>query len=423
MANLPGGKIIYTEVYSLVREEGNFPVDAIIDYKSLGPKKWAIINIPAFTTSNRVNIPVFQFESQQLLSSFDIIKGEILTVAQNFFNGEGLLAPSFILKSTTESQTNPNPTPQQVNEQTQNESDKSNEQQTITNLTQTDDKVVSNNTPTDLKPQGSDKLAIILNKKGSEIKKFIIPIVVSLATQIGIKNIGTLKAKIPDTCLTKPELDKIVNTRNQIVNKLNDAVKVIDIFSKVLAGVSIITGVTLALIRTLSTARTAISVATKAIPTIPVPGSVVTGLDDLKNAQDIAITRLTKISGVTAAASLSLIVINSILLKIIGMLNSIDSYLKQCAPDASLIPLSDTLLDLITVNNDIKQNETQQTYNGFILEIVEEPYSSTVNRRKVVAKNSQGIILLSTPLTFSTDTQTLINEIKLIIDSSNLKAY
>jgi hypothetical protein len=39
-----------------------------------------------------------------------------------------------------------------------------------------------------------------------------------------------------------------------------------------------------------------------------------------------------------------------------------------------------------------------------------------------VARNTQGIILLSTPLTFSTENQTLIDEIKLLIDSNNLKA-
>lgn len=314
-------------------------------------------------------------------------------------------------------------TPQEVNDQTQKESDKSAEQQTITSLSQTDDKALTNNIPSNLKPQGSDKLAIILNKKGSEIKKFIIPIIVTLATQMGIKYIGTAKAKIPDTCLSKSELDKIVKTRNQLVNKLNDIVKIIDTFSKILVGIGVITGITSALIKTINASRIAISVATKAIPTIPVPGSVLTSLNDLKDAQDIAVTRLAQISGVTAAVGLSLIAINSTLLKVIGMLNSIDSYLKQCAPDATLIPLSNTLLELVKVNNEIKQTDNQQTYNGFILEIVEEPYSSTVKRRKAVAKNKQGIILLSTPLTFSTDTQTLINEIKLVIDSSDLKAY
>jgi hypothetical protein len=53
---------------------------------------------------------------------------------------------------------------------------------------------------------------------------------------------------------------------------------------------------------------------------------------------------------------------------------------------------------------------------------MEEPFSPTVNRRKAVAKNSNGIILLSTPSSFTTDTQVLFAELKLIIDKNNLKA-
>lgn len=112
MANLPGGKILYTEIYNLVGEGGDFPVEVTIDYKTLGPKKWAIVDIPAFTTPSGIPIPTFQSESQQILSDFDVVKGEILIIAQNYFNSEGLLSPSFILKSTTKPQVDPNPTPQ-----------------------------------------------------------------------------------------------------------------------------------------------------------------------------------------------------------------------------------------------------------------------------------------------------------------------
>jgi hypothetical protein len=66
-------------------------------------------------------------------------------------------------------------------------------------------------------------------------------------------------------------------------------------------------------------------------------------------------------------------------------------------------------------------NETP-IYQGFNLEIIEEPFSSTVNRKKAVAKNSSGIILLETPPSFTSSPSILIEQLKLIIDSSNLKA-
>jgi len=322
-----------------------------------------------------------------------------------------------------------NPTPQQVNNQTQKESDKSNEQQTVTNVSQIDSKVTTSNTPPNLKAQGQAKLALVLNKKRSEIKQIIIPMLVAVSTQIGIKNIGTLKAKVPKTCLTKPELAEILLKRNRIVEKLNRIVKIIDVFSKILTGISLLIGITAALVETLKSSKTALKVAASTIPIIeytPDGGnSLLNSADAIKDIGDETSKKLIQISGAIAAASLALMVINAVLLKIISMLKSIDSYLVQCTPEVSslLTPLSPTLLEIEKINNNLQQANNEQTYNGFILEIIEEPYSPTVNRRRAVAKNKEGIILLSTPLTFSTDNQTLIEEIKLVIDSNNLKSY
>ena len=118
--------------------------------------------------------------------------------------------------------------------------------------------------------------------------------------------------------------------------------------------------------------------------------------------------------------------VNKILLAIIKLLNSIDKYLKGCNIN-DLTPLDDSLIQLEQAQTSAllqAQNPSTLTnYKGFILEVVTEVYSPTVNRVKAVAKNQQGIILLQTPLSFTTIPQILIEEIKLIIDSNNLKAY
>ena len=101
-------------------------------------------------------------------------------------------------------------------------------------------------------------------------------------------------------------------------------------------------------------------------------------------------------------------------------------YLKGCNIN-DLTPLDDSLIQLEQAQTSAllqAQNPSTLTnYKGFILEVVTEVYSPTVNRVKAVAKNQQGIILLQTPLSFTTIPQILIEEIKLIIDSNNLKAY
>lgn len=325
-----------------------------------------------------------------------------------------------------EPQVESKPTPQQVNEQTQKESDKKAEQQVVTDTTTTDAKVTQQNTPPNLKAQGQDKLALVLNKKRSEIKRILIPIALGLAAKAGIKFVNGLKPQLPDFCLPKEEVDRILFARNQIVNRLNNIVKTLNTLTKVLTGLSLIITIVATLVKTLKNSRKAASLAVKFIPSPPgTPGFVTSTLSDLKDIQETAYTRLIKIAGAIAAISLSISILNNVLLKIIAILNAIDAYLIKCSSEPpQLVPLDQTLIDLENINNQIESNEEVfvETYNGFILEIVEEPYSPTVNRRKAVAKNQNGIILLSTPLSFTTDNQTLLDLIKLLIDSNNLKA-
>jgi len=89
--------------------------------------------------------------------------------------------------------------------------------------------------------------------------------------------------------------------------------------------------------------------------------------------------------------------------------------------DPSLTPVSDTIQQ-VTIRQ-TQANINSGSYNGFVIKIEEVPFSPTVTRRKAVAFNQSGIALLETPLSFTTNDQTLINELKLIIDRDNLRAY
>jgi ribonucleoside-diphosphate reductase alpha chain len=88
-----------------------------------------------------------------------------------------------------------------------------------------------------------------------------------------------------------------------------------------------------------------------------------------------------------------------------------------------LTPLSPYLLNVESNANKVEIDPNKnQVYQGFLFEIMEEPFSPTVTKRKAVAKNKDGIILLQTPSSFTTDNQVLFAELKLMIDKNNLKA-
>jgi hypothetical protein len=248
-----------------------------------------------------------------------------------------------------------------------------------------------------------------------------IPTVTQIAEKAGIKNIGLPNVELPNTCLPQSELQNLLKLRNSLLDKINIAFKTIDSLSKVTNTIQPIIDTTNKSLKTANTARVIAQAAIKAIPSPPgTPGVIISTINDLKDLEEylkpIITTNINKITSITSATDYA----NSVLLKLKNLLSSIDKYLTGCGVNPN---------DLTSLDNKLQQLEeslnntnSTNTYKGFILEIVKEAYSPTVDRRKAVAKNTQGIILLSTPLTFSTDDQTLINEIKLLIDSNNLKA-
>lgn len=393
-----------------------------IEIYRLGPKKQAVVRDPQGKVVIAMN-PSFSADVDILIEEAAIAVSESASSSN--------IVKKYI---EPEPKPEPKPTPQQVNDKTQQETNKKTEQQNVTEVSKTDAKVTEKNTPPKIKPQGADKLALVINKKRSEIKRVLIPMAVAIAAKAGIQNIGTPQVKQPDTCLTQKEIDDLIRRRNQLVNRLNNIVRIIDSFTKIITGINLVLTITLTLIQTLKISRKAASIATKFIPSPPgTPGALVTTLDDLKDIVDATTPKLWKATGYIAIISLSLSLINSVLLKIIAMLNSIDFYLNKCSQASSasggpvstveLVPLSPTLLALEKVNKEIEANEQpDETYNGFVLAIEEVQFSPTVTRRKAVAKNKSGITLISTPLSFTTDDQTLLNQIKLLIDSNNLKA-
>jgi len=278
--------------------------------------------------------------------------------------------------------------------------------------------------------QGQEKIPNLIAQKGQELNKKLIPIAMKIAYDAGIKNIGTPESQIPDVCLTATELDKILTLRNNMLDILNPTSKTIQILSLTTTSLSLMSNSTSTILNTLKTAKNATTAAITLIPPpASPPGAVLAFLLNSQTFIETLSPKLSKINNNISNIALALDFTNIILFKLIGLLNSIDKYLIKCkiTPE-SLTPMNDYLQtveqkykDVNNVNN--VNNINEEIYKGFTLGIVEEQYTPTVKRIKGVAKNKQGIVLLQTPLSFTTSSQVLIEELKIIIDSNNLKAY
>jgi len=258
-------------------------------------------------------------------------------------------------------------------------------------------------------------LSLLLIRKVADNEKLI---------QVPLENL--LKQLPTDgICLEPALLQNVLDKRNNIVDFLNKFSNFLDTTTSTYTGVNIAFNALLATVQGINLSKTTASGAVKILPTAP--GFVTALLSDLGDLKDnltfdsLGESKLSKVKNGLDTLNISLAIVSSFVKKIIQILNSIDALLTPCLNEnQKLVPVADNLVKITT---DSAQSIDNLTYQGFIFKIEEVPFSSTVTRKKAVAYNQSGIPLLETPLSFTSNDQTLINELKLIIDRDNLKAY
>jgi len=259
------------------------------------------------------------------------------------------------------------------------------------------------------------KLSLLLIKKVTENEALI---------QVPLNNL--LKQLPTDgVCLEPALLQQVLDKRNNIVDFLNKFSNFLDTIISTYTGTNIAFNALLTTVRGINVSKIAASGGVKALPAAP--GFVTALLNDLGDIKDnltfdsLGESKLSKIKNGLDTLNISLAIVSTFVKNIIQILNSIDALLTPCLNEnQQLTPVSDNLVKIAT---DSEQSIDNSTYQGFVFQIEEVPFSPTVTRRKAIAFNQSGIALLETPLSFTTNNQTLIDELKLIIDRDNLKAY
>jgi hypothetical protein len=273
-------------------------------------------------------------------------------------------------------------------------------------------------TPDNLKASGTAKLGTLIFAQGKVINQLLDPVANKLLSQV----------TTPDgTCVSQQTLDSVITQRNGLVLQLNDIGNNLNRLTNTLTGLSTYLSLAQTIITVLKTTKIATSIAAKVLPTVPgiIPATI-SDLEDAKNQltfTDTGTSKLDKIQGSVSSAAISVSIVNSYILNIVTTLNTLDIILTKCSPNSTYSSISKDINDSADAQKQAEITLNQTTYNGFIIEIEEIPYTPTVTRRRAVGKTQQGIILIQTELSFTTDPLTLINELKLIIDRDNLKAY
>ena len=261
------------------------------------------------------------------------------------------------------------------------------------------------------------KLATLLIRKVTENENLIQAPLNNLLNQLPTD--GTC----PEPALLQSVLDK----RNNIVDFLNKFGNFLDVTTSTYTGTNVAFNALLTTIKGINVSKIAVSGGVKILPTVP--GFVTALLNDLGDLSDkltfdsLGESKLSKIKNGLDTLNISLAIVSSFVKNIIQILNSLDALLLPCLNEDQKSQLTPVNEGLVKISTDSRQSIDNSTYQGFVFQIEEVPFSSTVNRIKAVALNQSGIALLETPLSFTTNSQTLIDELKLIIDRDNLKAY
>ncbi len=254
------------------------------------------------------------------------------------------------------------------------------------------------------------KFAIVLNKAKESIKRTLFPFILGLLAEFGIKYLQAVLDRIPgakpDTCPSPEKIKEIIRKRDQLVRQLNRFYKMISRASTILGlANTIIIGIKVGII------------ASKFIPLRFVPGAFVTAITKIEKRLEIAGIAVSILS--VAAA-----IIGIVLAQIIELLNALDLSIQNCSIEQN-IPMEELNDELNKLSSQVtKETElNDNSYKGFTFEIKEDPTNvSSYTKRFAQALNIQKVPVLKSESSFASNPQVLIDQLKFIIDTQNLKA-
>ena len=259
-------------------------------------------------------------------------------------------------------------------------------------------------------------------------KTVLLPAVLALIAKFGIaKAKEMLGKKLEDIDFTCPgdidEIKKLIDAKNKLTKQLNNIFQTLKTIKIGVETADKIISVANIVAQTLST----LILLFPTIPFAPSPTAPLTTKVPTKNGPKDTIQQIAEILGKLKILSSSILLVLNVLIgilqEILNYMALLDMLIQDCAGDVNQETISNDLLEA-TQQQALQGNPVVTNVNGFEMSVIS--VSGTTNdqlkRRRAVARNKAGVIMLQGEPSFSSNDQILINELVFYIEQNNLKA-
>jgi len=264
-----------------------------------------------------------------------------------------------------------------------------------------------------------------LNESINNLKKLVIPLLLGLIAQYGVTKVqelideielngGQLPDKIKEliTCPPPEVISKIIERKNKLVkqltnvlNSINKATEVLTISQKYIS----IADISLKILENIPTPT--------AIGGVGIPISVINGIQKTINFLSQLIGKLNIANGFILSI---LLLLRATLTQVLNILKLLDLITQYCS-GATPTPISAELTAL-TIQQSNQLSPVVTNVNGFEMGVETEPTTKTLKRRRAIARNKQGVVMLQGEWSYSSIDQILIDELVFYIQQNDLKA-
>jgi hypothetical protein len=267
-----------------------------------------------------------------------------------------------------------------------------------------------------------------LNVSIDTLKGIVVPLLLTLIAAYGISKVEDLIKKyeidpqaaldeIKDliTCPTQAEMDRLIATKNKLVKKINNTLTVINKTTETLAKSQQI--INIAQI-TLPPTEVLLNTTPTSIAGVPILFGVISGLQKLITFLNQNIDKFSYINSTTLAI---LTLLRGVLVQVLSLLKILDLLTQYCYPNAAQERIS-TELTALTSQQSTQLSPVVTNVNGFEMGVETENTTNTLKRRRAIARNKQGVVMLKGEYSFSSIDQILIDELVFYIQQNDLKA-